>query len=140
MKSVISESRWKAFCVRRELPLEQAGFAIATCYYGIGFNTRPGTLLLTSDAIIHHSYSWRDTWYAIFEPSIPVVIPLSDIDFIVERHYGFWRRAHLAHPDACFEVVTSAKESHHLVLQRGGIEFRAALVEASVKFLDDDVA
>jgi hypothetical protein len=139
MLPVISDNKWKRFCTRRELPLDQAAFATATCYYGIGFRTRPGTLMLTQSEIIHYSYSWRDTHFAMFEPSIPVRIPLSEINHIVQRHFGFWHRTHLAQPDACFEVFTRAGEGHHLVLQRDGDDFMTALTEAGITFHDENV-
>jgi hypothetical protein len=107
-------------------------FAIATCYYGLGFRTRPGTLIVTNDAITHYSYSWRDTHFAMFEPSIPVIMPLPEIEHVSRLQLGFWQRANLAQPDACFEVVTRGGESHHLALHKAAHEFEAILTECGV--------
>src|SRR6185369_6678189 len=128
MVSVIEQSKWTRWCARHALPTADALFALETCYYGIGWRTRPGTLLLTDSELIHHSYSWRDTLYAIFEPSIQIAVRLADISRVVPRRLSLGRRLFLSMPDACFQVVTRSGDTHDLVLQRCGTDFQDALV------------
>jgi len=75
----ISQSKWMRWCAARELPVSAAHFALESCYYGLGFRSRPGTLLVTDSELIHYSYSWRDTLRAIFEPSVRMPVPLASI-------------------------------------------------------------
>lgn len=130
MVPVIKQSRWKKWCARHALSTTEALFALETCYYGFGWRTRPGTLLLTTSELIHQSYSWRDTFYAIFEPSIRITVPRSDISRIVQCQFSLSRRLFLSMPDACFQVVTRDGVTHDLVMQRSGKEFLDALSQS----------
>jgi hypothetical protein len=138
MKSVISKREWLRWCGRQGLLVEGALFALETCYYGLGWRTRPGTLLLTETELIHHSYSWRDTFYAIFEPSIRVVVRLSDVAQATMWKPSLGRRMFNSMPDAFFQLVTLRGEIHDLVLQRSGLAFCEALRKRGIA-VDDKV-
>src|ERR1035437_2312894 len=136
MFPVIQQGKWLRWCKQQALSVESAVFALDTCYYGLGWRTRPGTLLLTETELIHHSYSWRDTFYAMFEPSIRVVLPLSDIAQATIHKPRLGRRWLHSLPDAFLRIVTRRGEIHNLVLQRKGGEFLDALRRRGV--LADD--
>ena len=138
MKSVISKREWLRWCGRQALPVEGALFALETCYYGLGWRTRPGTLLLTETELIHCSYSWRDTFYAIFEPSIRVVLRLSDVAQATLWKQSLGRRMFNSMPDAFFQLVMLHGEVHDLALQRSGLSFCEALRKRGIA-MDDKV-
>ena len=160
---VISQSKWMRWCAARELPVSTAHFALKTCYYGFGFRSRPGTLLVTDSELIHYSYSWRDTWWAMFEPSVRVPVPLASIREVqrltlefgfaslreVRRpRLGFWRRRPrmlgttlpLQKPNSGFRVVTHDGHAYDLLLQRRGDEFAQALRSRGLAIPDETVA
>jgi len=154
--------RW---CAARELPVSTAHFALETCYYGFGFRSRPGTLLVTDSELIHYSYSWRDTLWAMFEPSVRVPVPLASIlevrrltlEFVLagmrevrRPRLGFWRRLlrrlglgatlPLRKPNSAFRVVTHDGHAYDLLLQRRGDEFAQALRSRGLTIPDEIVA
>jgi len=112
--------RW---CAARQLPVTTAHFAIETCYYGLGLRSRPGTILVTDSELIHNSYSWRDTLWAMFEPSTSVSIPFASVREVWRLRLGFGVRLLQAMPDSAFRVTTHDGHTHDLVLQRRGDEF-----------------
>ena len=163
LPAVISQSKWMRWCAARDLPVSTAHFALETCYYGLGFRMRPGTLLVTDSELIHYSYSWRDTLQAIFEPSVRVPVPLASIREVrrlslefgfaslreVRRpRLGFWRRRPrmlgatlpLQKPNSAFRVVTHDEHAYDFVLQRRGDEFAQALRTRGLTIPDETVA
>ncbi len=163
LPAVISQSKWMRWCAARELPVSTAHFALETCYYGLGFRMRPGTLLVTDSELIHYSYSWRDTLWAMFEPSVRVPVPLAsirevrrltlEIVFAVMREVrrprlGFWRRlprilgviSALPKPYSAFRVVTHDGHAYDFLLQRRGDEFAQALRSRGLTIPDGAVA
>ncbi|TLD70265.1 hypothetical protein FEM03_13855 [Phragmitibacter flavus] len=127
MLPVINQSKWPVWCAKKALPMQEASFALETCYYGAGWRTRPGTLLLTDKELIHHSYSWRDTHYAMFEPSLRVTIPMIDVAHVAPLRLKFgWRLLH-GNPQSCFRMFMQDGTHHDLLLQRSGEEFRSSL-------------
>jgi hypothetical protein len=160
---VISQSKWMRWCAARELPVSTAHFALETCYYGFGFRSRPGTLLVTDSELIHYSYSWRDTLWAMFEPSVRVPVPLASIrevrrltlEFVLvgmravpRPRLGFWLRlprilaptSPLQKPNSAFRVVTHDGHAYDLLLQRRGDEFAQALRSRGLTIPDEAVA
>jgi hypothetical protein len=117
--------------------MEGAIFALETCYYGLGWRTRPGTLVVTDTEVIHQSYSWRDTFYAVFEPSARVALRLADIAHATLRRPSVARRLFHSLPDAFVRVVTRRGEVHDLILQRSGSEFCEALRRRGVSLADE---
>ncbi len=122
----MSEARWHEWCHRHGIQLERATFAIESCYYGLGFRTRPGTLVVFSDHVLHHSYDWRDTYSAMFEPSVRVEIARSDILSAGRVELGLWQRLLWDHPEGAIEVREGGR-AHNFLLQRGVSECLQAL-------------
>jgi hypothetical protein len=137
MNPVIQQGKWLRWCERQALPVDGAPFALETCYYGLGWRTRPGTLLLTEAELIHHSYSWGDTFYAMFEPSIRIVLRLSEIAHATIFHPNLGRRLFHSLPDAFLRIVTRRGEIHDLLLQRRAEEFFDALRRRGVSVNDE---
>jgi hypothetical protein len=160
---VISQSKWMRWCAARELPVSTARFALETCYYGFGFRSRPGTLLVTDSELIHYSYSWRDTLWAMFEPSVRVPVPLASIrevqrltlEFVLagmrevrRPRLGCWRRllrvwdptSPVRKPNSAFRVVTHDGHAYDFLLQRRGDEFAQALRSRGLAIPDEIVA
>ncbi len=127
MVPVISEQKWLEWCVDNHLPTKTAHFVLDTCYYGLGLRTRPGTVLVTDCEIIHKSYSWRNTPWAMFEPAVCVTISLSHVREIRELTLGGISKFLHAIPESVFEVTTQDGDKHAFVLQRSSEEFRHAV-------------
>lgn len=127
MVNVIRDSEWKAWCLAKGICIESALFSLPTCYYGIGFRARPGALIVTEEEIIHYSYSWQETSWAAFEPSLRLGFGLSDLVTVDRYPLSIWRRLLMTAPDSCFRVVTSDTSDHYFCLQQRGNEFSAIL-------------
>ena len=127
MVPVISEQKWLEWCVDNQLPTKTARFVLDTCYYGLGLRTRPGTILITDSEIIHKSYSWQDTRWAIFEPSVCITIPLSQVREIKQVTLGIFAKLLHAMPESIFEVTTQDEDKHAFVLQRDSNDFVQAV-------------
>lgn len=140
MVSVIPETQWKEFCARKCLPIDSALFVLETCYYGFGWRTRPGTLVVTDAALVHHSYCWKETEWAVFEPSLRIEVPLASISRVVRRQLSLGRRLLLGNPESCFTVETRDGGIHNLVLQKRGKEFCGALCKVGVTLEDECMA
>lgn len=140
MLPVVTQNKWLRWCAARQLSVSTAHFALETCYYGLGFRTRPGTLLLTESELIHHSYSWRDTLWAMFEPSVGVSVSLADVREIERLRLGFGLRLLHAMPDSVFRAVTRDGRTHDFVLQRRGEEFVQALRSRGLTISDESRA
>jgi len=137
MVRVITERKWKEWCHDKGLMIDSAIFALETCYYGSGLRSRPGALLLTRSELIHHSYSWRDTLWAVGEPSIRVTIPLAAISRVTARAMGLFLRVYQLGPDSMFRIIERSGKGHDLLLQRKGAEFSAELAALGVQCADD---
>lgn len=122
----MSEARWHEWCHQHEIRLEQAAFAIESCYYGLGFRTRPGTLAVFTDRVLHYSYNWKDTHCAMFEPSLRVEIPRSDALSVRRVELGFGQRLLWDYPEGVVEVREGSRV-HNFLLQRGVSELLLAL-------------
>jgi hypothetical protein len=129
--------RW---CAARQLPVATAHFALETCYYGLGLRSRPGTVLVTDSELIHYSYSWRDTLWAMFEPSISISVPFASVREVRRLRLGFGVRLIQAMPDSAFRVTTHDGHTHDLVLQRRGEEFVQALRSRGITISDESRA
>lgn len=140
MVSVLTENKWLRWCAARQLPVTTAHFALETCYYGLGLRSRPGTLLVTETDLIHHSYSWRDTWWAIFEPSIRISLPLATVRDVSRLRLSLGVRIIQCSPDSAFRVVTHDGHTHDFVLQRRGEEFVQALRSRGITIPDESRA
>jgi hypothetical protein len=137
MQPVISEKRWARWCHSKQLPVDTARFAVATCYYGFGLHSRPGTLLVTATELIHHSYSWRDTLWAMFEPSVRVSVRLADLREVRRVRIGFVLSLLQMGPDSAFRLVTNDEQNHELVLQERGDELFGLLGSQGVKLIEN---
>jgi hypothetical protein len=133
----LTEDQWLRWCAARQLPVATAYYALETCYYGLGLRSRPGTILVTNTQLIHHSYSWRDTWWAILEPSLSIVVPLESVREARRLRLGIGVRLLQAMPDSAFRIVTLDGQAHDYVLQRRGEEFVQALRSRGVSILDE---
>jgi hypothetical protein len=122
----MSQDRWLEWCKGHQLDVSAARFAVETCYYRRG-RSRPGTLLLTTEAIIHHSYSWKDTLLAVGEPSVRVTLPLREVAAVRRKRMSWLVRLRQTFPEALFEVSLTDHTSHDLILHRGSKEFEEAL-------------
>ncbi len=81
MIPVISKADWNRWCVKNSIDLSDAEFVLDTCYLDTkNFNSRPGTLLIAKDSIIHQSYSWNEAppW-SFGESKVRVVVPFEKI-------------------------------------------------------------
>ena len=105
MQSVISEKRLARWCHSKQLQVDTARFAVATCYYGFGLRSRPGTLLVTDAELIHH-----------FEPSVRVWVQLADLREVQRVRIGFVLSLLQLGPDSAFRLVTKDEQNHELVL------------------------
>lgn len=132
MVQVISTARWEQWCKRVSLDVQQARFASHTCYLGRGLRTRPGTLVVTDAEVIHHSYSWRETLYALFEPSVRVTIPLDAIESVRIGRIGFWESTAYGRPQAFIQLRAKNGEAFSLFLYRSAPEFLEVLAEAGL--------
>lgn len=121
----------------KQLPVTTAHFALETCYYGLGLRARVGAILLTDSEIIHHSYAWHDTLWAILEPSIRVSIPLGSLREVFKLRLTLGVRLMQMDPDSAFRVMTHEGHIHDLVLQRRGVEFVQALRSRGVTIPDE---
>jgi hypothetical protein len=138
MVPVISKRQWTRWCACEHLPVGDATFALDTCYYGTGLRSRPGTLLLTSSVLIHSSYSWHQTLWAIGESNLRVEVRLSDIISVQKCRFSSWLRLIQLCPDSHFRVVERSGQVHDLVLQRDGKDFAAALTSVGIEPTDKD--
>jgi hypothetical protein len=142
MIPVISQERWVRWCNEKHLPLARSLFALPTCYYGLGLRSRPGTLLVTDTELIHYSYSWLDTWWAIGEPSVMVSIPFTSICEVRRLRMSAWTAILQLWPDAVFHVVTDEKVSqvrHEFLLQQRGAEFASAIRAMNLPVVNDSL-
>jgi hypothetical protein len=140
MVQVVTESKWLRWCAARQLPVATAHFALETCYYGLGLRSRPGTILVTDSELIHHSYSWRDTLWAMFEPSLSISCPLASVCEILRLRLSIGVRFLQAIPDSAFRVVMRDGHTHDFVLQRRGNEFVQALRSRGFTISDESHA
>lgn len=127
MFSVIAGDKWLRWCQERQLDIGAARFAIETCYYGDGLRSRPGTLLINDSHIIHFSYSFWDTIWAMFEPSIEITIPILQVKVVRRSQLSPLINMLHIQPVAYFQVEMADSVTHHLILQRESTEFVEAL-------------
>lgn len=137
MFRVISEKRWRKWCSSKELNLEHALYSLETCYYGFGLRSRPGTILLSTEKISHYSYSWRDTVWALFEPSTLVQIPLSEIKETSIVEFGFWKNQLHMKPDLAVRLELNDGSVHELAIHRNGKKFIQALKKLGINVRND---
>ena len=132
MVPVISQRRWRAWCSAKGLDISAVGFALETCYFGCGFRSRPGTLIVVDGSITHYSYSVWNTYWALGEKSIRVDMPRGDIHAVVRKRMSMGLRLVQLFPEALFEVQMHDGTIYHLSLERGSVGFVSALAEAGV--------
>ena len=135
---VISQRRWKRWCSRHGLDIVNASFSLDTCYYRSDWRSRPGTLLVYGDKVVHCSYRVWDTFWAIGEPSVRVELPFSDIHEARRKHLPFGLRLKQLFPDGFFELLMRDGESHHLILQRNSCAFAKALSGGGVSVVREE--
>ncbi len=133
MVPVIQQNKWLNWCQARQLDVAQARFALETCYYGVDLRSRPGTLLVSGTHIIHFSYSIRDTWWAMFEKSTKVEMPLQRVSVVRQSELSAFLNAVQFDPDAYFQIEMDDKTIHHLILQREGSKFVEAVSALGVR-------
>ena len=127
MLRVIGERQYKRWCARHSLDVLSASFQLETCYYGRGFRTRPGALVVSPGLITHYSYRWSDTLWAMGEPSVRVDIALSAVSGITREALSLiWRLMYLGTQEGIAVTMTDGKE-HFLVPQRNINEFEMAI-------------
>ena len=114
-----------------------ADFALETCYYGSGLHSRPGTLLLTPSVLIHSSYSWRQTLWAIGEPRIRIEVQLSDVVEVRRCPLSALLGLVQLCPESHFRVLERGGRVHDLILQRGSSDFTAALTKHKIRLTDE---
>ncbi|PKN93760.1 MAG: hypothetical protein CVU44_08060 [Chloroflexi bacterium HGW-Chloroflexi-6] len=127
MNPVIEEKKWVTWCEAHQINIAAAEFALETCYYGVNFRSRPGTLLLQKNQIVHYSYAPGDTSWAIFEKSIEVTMPISQIAKVQKKELSFFNKLVQDFPESYFQVEMKGGAVHHLILQRNGVHFVQAL-------------
>ncbi len=138
MVQVIAKGKWIRWCEAKKLEIVSSRFALETCYYGIGFRTRPGTVVVTDTEIIHHSYSWIDTLWAAFEPSIRIVVPVKTIREVRRLKFNFGLNSIHVLPNAAFQIETQDGVTHVFILQRRGKEFAEALRSFGLVVADEE--
>ncbi len=127
MYRVIRRQRYERWCQKHGLNLAAALFEIETAYINLKIRSRPGALILFERDLVHFSYSWTDTLWAIFEPSIKVTIPIGEIAaFKRETLSTSWNAAFMD-PESAFSIRTTGGDTHTLILQRDGNSFERAL-------------
>lgn len=137
MVRVISENRWRRWCSAKQLPIDDAIFALETCSYGSTMRSRTGTLILTKTALIHQSYTLRDTLWGMFQPSAKITVALDDIIQVRQCKIPFLLRFKQAWPDAHFRVIERGGAIHDFLLHRNRKEFRGALLGVGCQIIDE---
>jgi len=137
MVPILPADNWAKWWASKQLPVSAVRFALESCYYGFGIRSRPGTLVVTDTELIHHSYSWRDTWWAIFEPSVRVSIPLNSVLEVRRLRMSLGLRLLQCNPDSAFRILSDDGKAHGIVLQRGGDDFADVLGSLGVAILDE---
>lgn len=135
MHPVLWKKRWIQWCVRNKVDLSTADFALDTCYLGSGLRTRPGTLLVTQDSIIHHSYSWTDTLFALFEPVLKVKMAFADVKQVRKHKVSKKLALYQLFPEAHYTVVLQNNSTVDLVLQRDAQAFEAVLTNRELSIV-----
>ncbi|MBI1335219.1 MAG: hypothetical protein GC165_20330 [Armatimonadetes bacterium] len=136
MFKVITDKKWKKFCEAKSLPVDDAKFVLDTCYLGLTLRSRPGTLIVTEKELIHYSYSFTDTIFAIFEPSEKVTIPFADIAYVKKKTLSGRQNVFHGYPSAVYQVLTNQGESYDLLFQQRGDEFLTEIRQISVPIAD----
>ena len=127
MVRVIRRKHWLRWCSRKGIDLDAAFFSLDTCYYGVSLRSRPGTLAVLPDRILHFSYSVWDTLWAIGESSIKIDIPLADIASICKQRLSLWLRIAQLGPDSHIRIQMIDNTIHDLFLQRDSTAFADVL-------------
>ena len=133
MVPVISQTKWRAWCVTKEISLDSSIFALETCYFGFGFRSRPGSFTVTSEEILFWSYSPKVTMWAIFEQSIVTRIPISEVKEIVPYRLSRWQQSLHAYPNIAFQVFSHGGEVYNFMLQREGSKFAEAIRQLGIQ-------
>lgn len=139
MIRVISGKRWVRWCEKKQLPISDAHIALETCYYGLGLRSRPGSIHVTEAEMSHFSYSWRDTLWAILEPSVRITIPITTIREIGQLKLGSLVRFVQLNPDSAFRVTTNTGETHDFVFQRNGDDFLQVVHSLGITVSDEKI-
>lgn len=138
MRPVLAPIKWRAWCRDKGLDPKGARFAASTCYYGTSSRSRVGTLLLSESELVHWSYARRDTWWAVFEPSVPVRVPLADVVGVRRRPMPLRFRLVHGFPAAHFVVCTYDHARHDLLVhgETQGARFAAAIEALGVPLVE----
>lgn len=123
MFRIMRARRHASWCQKQGLDLGSAQFHIETCYLGRGLRSRPGSVLLWQGLLTHFSYRWRDTLWALGEPSVRVDIPVRDIVSFAPEAASSELNLMQLFPDGVFVVRVRDGEEHVLILQRDAEEF-----------------
>jgi len=127
MFRVIRRKHWLRWCSRKGIDLDASLFSLDTCYYGAGIRSRPGTLVILPDRIVHYSYSLRDTLWALGERSIRVDLPFANVASIRKQQISFWLRVAQLEPQAHLRIRMTDGAVHDFFLQRDATAFFDAL-------------
>lgn len=124
--NVITDIAFMTWCEKHGYDLDSAYFYAQTCYMGRTIRSRPGALFLFQNELIHHSYGWKDTWWAVFEPSVQVRLPVETISEIKRSQLSVIWSTMFMTPESAFTVTTTDARVDWLMLYRGGAEFERA--------------
>ena len=136
MQSPIGEAVWLSWCERNGLAahFDSATYVSKWAYYGSGWRCRPGSVFVTPTRIIHHSYSVADTIYAIFEPSVRVVVETENIVGAAPIHLGILWTVANGYPEGGVRLAMRDGVHHDLILHEKGPDFRKAMTELGVSW------
>lgn len=135
MKPGLSERRWQGWCRETGLIIyleEDALFVSPWVYYGTGIRARPGTLIITATQFIHHSYSAAETFYAIGEPSIRVVVEVEDIAHGSDVRLGLLWSTMNGIPKLAVRLALRDRSSHDFILHDSSELFRHTVSELGI--------
>ena len=127
MVPVIRRKHWLRWCSSKGINLDTASFSLDTCYYGAGLRSRPGTLIVFSDHIVHFSYCVWDTLWAVFEPSVRIDLPFASIVSIQRQRVSLLLRVAQLGPDSHIRIRMNDGSIHDLFLQRDSAAFEDAV-------------
>lgn len=137
MIPVISNERWLVWCATHEFSLEDSVFALETCYYGFGIRSRAGTVKLTAESLIHVSYSWKESIWAMGEQMKVIEIETREIRGVKRVRLNWWQKFIHLYPESAFVVMLVNGDRHELTLQRDSQRFFAAIESLGVSVSEE---
>lgn len=127
MGPVISREKWEIWRRDNNIDITSAEFMLETCYYGKGWRSRPGSLFVYKNGIIHHSYSPEHAYWAVGEKSIRIDMPFQEIVSATKKRISFGLRLMQLGPESHFEIKMRSGVTHDLILHRLTAEFERVL-------------